>query len=143
MVRSESWEESVAYCKSILEKFKPKHERIKIFIGFEVKPAIWHDCPLFENPEDAIKQAEREDMIESRFKKRKGDKWMREIFGWDDGDAYIHHEERGNFSIKRHPELHRKLVDIAIQYLEEHGAKSEEELAALTPSKRRRLKERK
>lgn len=68
----DSWEEAVTTCKSILEKFKPKHKRIKLFVGFEVQPAIWHDCPLFENPECAMKQAKREDIYERRFKKREG-----------------------------------------------------------------------
>lgn len=56
-------------------------------------------------------------------------KWGKELLGWDDGDVYVYHEERGNFSIKRHPQLHRLLVKIAIQYFEEHDAKSEEELS--------------
>lgn len=62
------------------------------------------------------------------MKKRRCDKWERELFGWDDGDVYVFHEERGNFSVKRHPELHRRLVEMAIHYFEEHNAKSEEEL---------------
>jgi len=65
------------------------------------------------------------------LKKEQCDKWKRELLGWDDGDVYIFRPDRGNFSIKRHPELHRKLVDIAIKYLEEHDVKSEEELTRL------------
>ncbi|MGB9693841.1 MAG: hypothetical protein ACPLYF_03260 [Fervidobacterium sp.] len=66
-----SWEEAVAYCKSVLEKFTPKHKRVKIFIGFEVQPAVWRDCPHAENPKQALKMAKREDEIEQRLMKRK------------------------------------------------------------------------
>jgi len=61
--------------------------------------------------------------------KEKHKKWEKELLGWDDDDVYIYHKDRGNFSIKKHPRLHRTLVKIAIQYFEEHDAKSEEELS--------------
>jgi len=64
------------------------------------------------------------------LRKERHKKWEKELFGWDDGDVYVFHEDRGNFSIKKHPELHRRLVELAIGYFEEHGAKSEEELSA-------------
>jgi len=64
-------ENPLEYCRSILEKFRPDHKRIKIFIGFEVQPEIWHDCPIFDNPECALKQAKCEDRWE-RLKKKRG-----------------------------------------------------------------------
>ena len=63
------------------------------------------------------------------MKKKICDRWNLELLGWDDDDVYIYHKDRGNFSIKKHPRLHRTLVKIAIQYFEEHDAKSEEELS--------------
>jgi len=54
--------------------------------------------------------------------------WEKELFGWDDSDVYVFHSKRGNFSIKKHRELHDKIVEIAIKYFEEHNVKSEEEL---------------
>jgi len=66
-----SWEEAVAYCKSVFEKFTPKHKRVKIFICFEVEPAHWSDCPHAENPKEALRMAKSEDKMEQRFMKRK------------------------------------------------------------------------
>lgn len=63
------------------------------------------------------------------MEKKKRDKWERELLGWDDGDVYIHHKDRGNFSIKKHRDLHHRLVEMAIEYFEEHDAKTEEELS--------------
>jgi len=57
--------------------------------------------------------------------------WELELFGWEHGDVYVHHRKRGNFSIKRHPDLHRKLVESAIRYFEENNAQTEEEIANL------------
>ena len=70
--------------------------------------------------------------------KKKSDKWERELLGWDDGDVYVYREGRGNFSIKRHPDLHHKLADLAIQYFDEHEVRSEEELRRTMPQKRKR-----
>ena len=67
---NKSWGQAVAYCKGILEKFRPRHKRIKVFIGFEVEPAIWRGCPHCENPEEALEQAKRADIIEGKFKKK-------------------------------------------------------------------------
>jgi len=50
------WDDAVEYCLKILKKFRPKHKRIKIFIGFEVEPAVWSDCPHAENPEQALRK---------------------------------------------------------------------------------------
>lgn len=66
-----SWEEVVAKCESVLEKFTPKHKRVKIFIGFEVEPAVWSDCPHAENPVEALRMAKLEDKMERWFMKRK------------------------------------------------------------------------
>lgn len=71
MEEFKSWREAVVYCRGVLEKFRPKHKRVKIFIGFEVEPAVWHDCPHFTNPEDALNQAKHEDMLERKLKENR------------------------------------------------------------------------
>ncbi|MEM2112333.1 MAG: hypothetical protein QXX08_10750 [Candidatus Bathyarchaeia archaeon] len=78
-------------------------------------------------------------MVRNRSNKRK-DEWVRELYGWDDGNVYVFHRKRGNFSIKMHPELEKMLVNMAIKYLEEHNAKSEEELRESDLGERQRKK---
>lgn len=64
-----SWNEAVDHCKSVLERFRPSHRRIKIFIGFEFQPEEWSDCNHVDNPEEALEMAKREDENESRIRR--------------------------------------------------------------------------
>jgi len=54
-----SWEEAKRLAERLLELFKPKHPRVKLFIGFEVKPVVWLDCPHFKDPEEALEEAKK------------------------------------------------------------------------------------
>lgn len=56
----------------LIEPFRPKHERVKVFIGFEVKPAKWSDCPHCPMPKEALEAAEFEDAIEEGSHGSKG-----------------------------------------------------------------------
>lgn len=71
-------------------------------------------------------------------REKKHGKWQWELLGWDDGNVYVYHEERGNFSVKKHPTLHNRLVAQAVRYFEQQNVKSEEELAEMMPEKRNR-----
>ena len=56
-----TFEDVVAICKWHLEQHKPDNPRIKVFVGFEVKPAVYAECTHCETPEEALKMALRYD----------------------------------------------------------------------------------
>jgi hypothetical protein len=64
----QSWKEAVAKCKNILEQFKPEHKRVKVFVGFEVEPAEWLDCNHAESPEQALRIAKQEDVMQKMLR---------------------------------------------------------------------------
>ncbi|MCJ7424368.1 hypothetical protein MUP01_08910 [Candidatus Bathyarchaeota archaeon] len=64
MSEIERWSEAVDQCKAILEKFRPKHGRIRFLCGFEVEPEIHLDCNHADNPTEALEMAKREDDME-------------------------------------------------------------------------------
>lgn len=59
-----TFEQAVTLCKWLLEHFKPDHERVKVFVGFEVEPAVYSECNHCETPEEALRTALREDELE-------------------------------------------------------------------------------
>ena len=65
-----SWEEAVKQAKAILEPYCPRAPRIKVFVGFEVRPAAYSECPHVESPEDALDVAENEDDYAALLLKR-------------------------------------------------------------------------
>lgn len=65
-----TFEEAKEEALRLLQPFKPDHPRIKLFIGFDVEPAIWADCNHYERAEDALRQAEFEDHQEDKYGRR-------------------------------------------------------------------------
>lgn len=51
----------------LLQPFKPDHPRIKVWVGFEVEPEYWMDCPHYETPKEALEQARREDELKKKY----------------------------------------------------------------------------
>lgn len=63
-----NFDEVRAEAIKLLLPSKPDHPRISIFVGFEVEPASYSDCPHCETPEEALKEAQREDSWEQEIK---------------------------------------------------------------------------
>ena len=59
-----AWEEAMAKCKATLQRFTPKHRRISLWIGFEIEPAIYADCPYYDTPKKALDEARSEDICQ-------------------------------------------------------------------------------
>jgi len=68
MKNIDSWNEAVEHCRKILEKFRPKHKRIRVFIGFEIKPIVWSDCPHAETPEQALNMIKEQNAIQKELR---------------------------------------------------------------------------
>ncbi|MCJ7424364.1 AAA family ATPase [Candidatus Bathyarchaeota archaeon] len=69
MGNQESWKETVSRCRKHLERFRPDNERIRVFIGFEVEPALSAaDNSYAESPEEALEIAEDEDRVASKLR---------------------------------------------------------------------------
>ena len=60
------FERAKAQAQALLEPFRPAHPRIKVFVGFDVDPAIWRDCPHVETPEEALELAQGEDSLKNQ-----------------------------------------------------------------------------
>jgi hypothetical protein len=66
--KPDSWREVAARCRKDLERFKPANERIRVFVGFEVKPALRAaDISYAESSEEALEIAEDEDKLASKL----------------------------------------------------------------------------
>jgi len=68
MKEPETFEEAVELCKRILERFKPHHPRISVFVGFLVRPAIYDECPIYITPEEALEAAKQEDKLAEEWR---------------------------------------------------------------------------
>lgn len=56
-----TFEQAAEAARKLLEPFRPQHPRIKVFVGFEVEPTYFAECPHYGRPEWALEQAKFED----------------------------------------------------------------------------------
>ena len=54
---------AVKLAKALLEPFRPSHPRISVYVGFEVEPDQFTECPHFLTPEDALEAADEKVIV--------------------------------------------------------------------------------